>query len=243
MQSEQYTLFDANRAIINTPTIDTNHNTDNRFIVCCYFTENYRELALSLKASLDKFNLPYCLQPVEDAGYWEANTRLKPVFLRDCLRAFPDKDVLYLDADAVVKKTLDFFNNVQEDLAIYVANRDDTGMSHGYLTGTVFIKNNPTGEALLTKWVEAQHNGSKTQVDQDSIEIAIQQLAEQISIAPLPLSYVKIFDKEYEGDIYIEQYQASRSQTKLRRKRIRRRNQALILLLVALGLTIGYALG
>jgi len=41
----------------------------------------------------------------------------------------------------------------------------------------------------------------------------------------LPAGYIKIFDKDYEGEIYIEQYQASRGQTKLRRQKIRRRNR------------------
>ena len=43
----------------------------------------------------------------------------------------------------------------------------------------------------------------------------------------IQLSLLKIFDKDYEGDIYIEQYQASRGQTKLKRKNIRIRNRVI----------------
>ena len=61
----------------------------------------------------------------------------------------------------------------------------------------------------------------------------------KISVEPLPAGYIKIFDKDYEGEIYIEQYQASRGQTKLRRQKIRRRNRiAGVVLLTTIGIAL-----
>ncbi len=230
--------FDATKA-----TIMTGHK--HSFMVCCFYTDNYHKYAMALKESLDKFGLNYCLQKVENRGHWEANTRIKPEFLLDCLHRFQDMNLLYLDADAVVKKPLDYFDDISEDLAIYTTSKAVEGMSHDFLTGTIFIKNNPMGKLLLEKWVQAQSNAKQTQVDQDSIETAIYQLQDKISILPLPLAYIKIFDtdmaKNYDSEIYIEQYQASRGQTKLRRKRIRQRNRligAIVILLVVVAMIL-----
>ena len=201
-----------------------NMNADDSFFVCCFYTESYLDHALSLKQSLDDFGLNYVFKQVEDAGYWEANTRIKPHFILDCLEQFPDKDVLYLDADAMVKKPLSHFNTVTADVEFYKT-KGMAGMSHDYLASTLFFRNTPATIALVKQWIAEQVDGKRTQVDQDSLDVAMEKMAGQIEVAPLSPGYIKIFDKDYEGDIYIEQYQASRSQTKLKRQQIRWRNR------------------
>ncbi|WP_227430615.1 putative nucleotide-diphospho-sugar transferase [Psychrobacter sp. I-STPA6b] len=199
---------------------------DQNFLVCCFYTPNYQQHAQQLKQSLDNLNINHYLQSVPDQGYWEANTRIKPYFLQHCLTRFANKNILYLDADAVVKRPLDYFENIDTDIAVYETHRAK-GMSHDYLTGTIFLRQTPATHDLVEKWCMAQQPEKKTQVDQDSFDSAMQQMKAQLSIEPLPLGYIKIFDKDYSGTVYIEQYQASRGQTKLRRQRIRRRNQIL----------------
>lgn len=194
------------------------------FIVCCFYTESYHDHAMRLKHSLDQFNLSYHFSVVEDAGYWEANTRLKPHFILKCLQSFPVKDILYLDADAIVKQPLDYFNTIEADVAFYKT-KGMPGMSHDYLASTMFFKNTEATLSLVKQWIEEQVDGKKTQVDQDSLDEAMRKCASQLQVEPLPSGYIKIFDKNYQGEVYIEQYQASRGQTKLRRQNIRRRNR------------------
>lgn len=209
-----------------TLTVTQYLNNKDDFIVCCFFTESYFSHAKSLQESLEQFNISYFFQCMEDAGYWEANTRIKPHFIQDCLDKFPNKHILYLDADAVVKKPLDYFNHINADVAFYKT-KGMAGMSHDYLASTLFFTNNDKAKQLVQYWIDAQANGKKTQVDQDSLDIAMEKMADNLLVEPLPAGYIKIFDKDYDGEIYIEQYQASRSQTKLRRKRIRQRNAIL----------------
>ena len=206
--------------------------SDHQFIVCCFYTESYRDHALSLKHSLEQFGLNYYFKQVEDAGYWEANTRIKPHFVLECLQKFPNLDVLYLDADAIVKKPLDYFNTITADIAVYET-KGLPGMSHDYLTGTIFFKNTPQTLVLVEQWITEQVDGKQTQVDQDSLDEAMKKLKSTLTIEPLSPGYIKIFDKNYDGDIYIEQYQASRSQTKLRRQLIRKRNKYLAISLLS----------
>lgn len=208
-----------------------NINDQHNFIVCCFYTESYHEHAMRLKGSLDKFNLSYYFSQVEDAGYWEANTRLKPHFVLECLNKFPEKDILYLDADAIVKQPIDYFNNVTADVAFYKT-KGMPGMSHDYLASTMFFKNTEPTKALVQQWITEQVDGKNTQVDQDSLDQAMIKFEDKISMESLPAGYIKIFDKDYEGEIYIEQYQASRGQTKLRRQKIRQRNRILGALII-----------
>lgn len=218
----------------STPASFQNLNSNDSFIVCCFYTDSYRHHALSLKQSLDNFGLNYYFRQVEDAGYWEANTRIKPHFVLECLQRFPEKDVLYLDADAIVKKPLDYFNHINADVAFYKT-KGMPGMSHDYLASTMFFKNTTPTINLVKQWIEEQVDGKRTQVDQDSLDEAMKKLENTLTIEPLNPGYIKIFDKDYEGEVFIEQFQASRGQTKLRRQKIRQRNRIIgVVVLVAL---------
>jgi len=216
-----------------TPTSASLENltSTDSFVICCFFTDTYFDHAMSLKSSLDDFGLNYYFKRVADAGYWEANTRIKPHFVLECLERFPQKDVLYLDADAMVKKPLNYFNHIDADVAFYKT-KGLPGMSHDYLASTMFFKNTPATRQLVEQWIAEQVDGKRTQVDQDSLDEAMNKLESTLRIEPLNPGYIKIFDKNYEGEVYIEQYQASRGQTKLKRQLIRKRNKAIIIGLV-----------
>lgn len=220
------------------PTFFTDISASDSFLVCCFYTDSYRDHALALKQSLEDFNVNYHFKEVEDAGYWEANTRTKPHFILECLQQFPDKDVLYLDADALVKKPLDYFNHIRADVAFYKT-KGMPGMSHDYLASTMFFKNTATTISLVQQWIAEQVDGKRTQVDQDSLDTAMDKLGHTLTVEPLNPGYIKIFDKDYDGDVYIEQYQASRSHTKLKRKNIRTRNRIIgAVVLVVIVITI-----
>lgn len=216
------------------PSSFINMNTPDSFLVCCFYTHSYFDHALSLKQSLDEFHLNYYFKEVEDAGYWEANTRIKPHFILECLQKFPEKDVLYLDADALVKKSLDYFNHITADVAFYKT-KGMPGMSHDYLASTMFFKNTSNTIKLVEQWIAEQVNGKRTQVDQDSLDAAMEKLGDTLTVESLNPGYIKIFDKDYDGDVYIEQYQASRGHTKLKRRNIRTRNRIIgVAVLVAI---------
>jgi hypothetical protein len=208
------------------PLFFENISSQDNFLVCCFYTDSYRDHALNLKQSLDHFNLDYYFKEVEDAGYWEANTRIKPHFILECLYKFPNKNVLYLDADALVKKPLDYFNHITADVAFYKT-KGMPGMSHDYLASTMFFSNTPNTIKLVEQWITEQVDGKRTQVDQDSLDTAMDKVGNTLTVEALNPGYIKIFDKDYDGEIYIEQYQASRGHTKLKRQNIRRRNRVI----------------
>lgn len=199
------------------------------FLTCCFFTDSYAAEAEQLKASLEHTRTPYFLKRCPSRGYWEANTRIKPEFLRDCLQRFPGRDIVYLDADSVVRAPLMLFFDFPGDIGVFVAPAA-SGLSHRYLTGTLYLRNTPAVHAFVQDWIDAQ-NGMVLGVDQDSFTVAIEQNPALV-IQPLPESYVKIFDRGAEPPV-IEHFQASRGRVKLQRVIKKVRNVVLGGLVVA----------
>lgn len=199
------------------------------FLACGFFTEGYAAEAEQLRASLERTGTPYFLKRYPSRGYWEANTRIKPEFLLDCLRRFPDRDVVYLDADCVARAPLELFFRFGADLGVFVA-PDSAKLSHRYLTGTLYLRNTPAVHAFVTDWIAAQ-DGMVLGVDQDSFTRAVERHPE-LTIDPLPESYVKIYDRGTETPV-IEHFQASRRRVKLQRAMKKTRNLAIGLTVIA----------
>lgn len=197
------------------------------YVACAFYTEKYAADVLSLRESLDRHEIPYFIKFFKSRGYWEANTRIKPEFLLECLQAFPGRDIVYLDADSVVREHLALFDQFQEDIGVFVANEGDK-FTHQYLTGTLYLKNKFEVHAFVEQWIAEQQN-TILAVDQDSFEQAVWK-SRNLSIGPLPTGYTKIFDRG-EGKAVVEHFQASRKRTKLQ-KIVKRGRNAMLLLLV-----------
>lgn len=200
------------------------------FIACAFYTDGYAAEAAQLEKSLAATDTPHFIRRYDSRGFWEANTRIKPEFLRDCLARFPDRDIVYLDADAVVRSRMELFYDFAGDLGVFHA-PSEGGYSHRYLTGTLYLRNAPAVRAFVERWIAAQA-GSVLAVDQDSFEAALGEPGE-LDIRPLPASYVKIFDRGSETAV-IEHFQASRKRVKLQRTLKRARNTLLAITLLAL---------
>jgi hypothetical protein len=187
-----------------------------RYVVCAFYTPNYLEPLLALKASLDALGINYFLKRYDRAATWEATTRLKPVFVDHCMGRFPDHDVLYLDADAVVRKIPTFFDTVTSDVCL-LFNAVKPGKIH-YLriaAGTLLVRNTEGGRRFAAQWKAEEANASMLSLDEDLIYMAMPKL-QGVSFTALPQAYTKIFDRPG-ADPYIEHFQASRGQFKWRR--------------------------
>ncbi len=190
------------------------------YLVCAYFTDGYAKEAEALKISLHAFGLPYHLRRFPTRGYWEANTRIKPEFLLDCLARFPGHDIVYLDADAIVRAPLALFECFAGDLGVFVV-PDEAQLSHRYLTGTLYLRNNAAVHAFVRSWIQGQ-SSMVLGVDQDSFSAAMAQHT-GLKVVPLPAAYVKIHDRGNEVPV-IEHFQASRHRVKLQRALKKTRN-------------------
>lgn len=198
------------------------------FVVCAFYTDSYQRQMEALRLSLKQHRLNYYLRRYESRGFWEANTGIKPEFLLDCLDKFPGMDIVYLDADAVVKRYPALFHEIDADVGVCFTPEGE-GFSHRVLTGTLFFKNNPVAKHFVEVWLKEQRKKSLA-CDQDSFERALDK-SENIRYHDLPVSYVKIFDKG-NADAVIEHYQASRGKLKFKKLVKRARNISVALVLV-----------
>jgi hypothetical protein len=191
-------------------------NGGQRYVVCAFYTPNYLEQVLSLKASLDALGLNYFLKRYERAATWEATTRIKPVFVDYCMSRFPQHDVLYLDADAVVRKVPTFFDTVTSDVCL-LFNAVKPAKTHfiRIAAGTLLVRNTEGGRRFARAWKAEEANATMLSLDEDLIYMAMPKL-EGVSFTALPQTYTKIFDKPG-ADPVIEHFQASRTQFKWRR--------------------------
>jgi hypothetical protein len=189
------------------------------YVVCCFYTDSYLSRALNLKGSLDAHGINYYFKRYEQRGGWEANTRIKPEFIEHCLDKFPGHDVLYLDADAVVRRPLEFVDRLsaQEntDVALWLHPRKRKANWYLRITASVvYVRNSNNGRGFARAWRNAEQRLGPLAVDEDMLQAAFADF-EGLSITVLPSSYVKIFD-EHKVEPVIEQFQASREQFRWR---------------------------
>jgi len=196
-----------------------------RYVVCAFYTPNYEACAMRLKTSLDELGINHHLAVCEGRGTWEATTRIKPGFVNACIIRFPDHDILYVDADAVLRKQPTFFDAVTTDVALLFAPVWFDGRRRLSLAaGTIYIRNTPGGRMFAQIWQEQEQHAGALTLDEDLLYTGFTRF-EGLTFTALPRAYSKIFDADG-SDPVIEHFQASRGRFKPG-KLIRRVSRAL----------------
>lgn len=193
--------------------------TSSRILVCAFHTPDYAETAAGLRQTLDQHDIDYHIEPTPAVPNWEAGTRRKPQFVLDCLKRFADRDILYLDADARVRKPLDELEKVSGDVALYFRSGIKGGRPRLQpFAGTIFVRNNGEGLRFAEAWVEETARARSEDVDGDCLIRVIGRLA-GLTITQLPQTYAWIFDrKDLAAPPVIEHLQASRGRKRLRKR-------------------------
>lgn len=186
------------------------------FVACAFYTPNYLPQVLSLKASLEQFGINHHFKLYQRAATWEATTRLKPVFVNHCLETFRDRNILYLDADAVVRRPMTFIEELDTDIAMAFHPLKAGGRNYLRISaGALFVRNNDKGRRFARAWMDAEKDCGPLTLDEDMIYMSFETL-QGASIAVLPSTYYKIFDRPGDEPV-LEHFQASRKQFKWRR--------------------------
>lgn len=178
------------------------------FVVAAFYTVNtpYEKEVENLIASCDEHNIDYYVQGYESRGQWVKNAAIKPEFLLDVLDLFPEKDIVYLDADAVIRQYPKLFDEMREDVGVHY--RKGTEL----LSGTIFLRNNVRSRNLLKHWIHYQRENSTTW-DQKILQKVIR-LCETtgtgLRVLDLPSTYCQIYDTMAGPQPVIEHMQASR---------------------------------
>lgn len=186
------------------------------FIVISMFTPNtiYVEEANKLRESLVKHDLKHHIYEIEDTGSWEKNCQQKAICLRRAFDEYPDDNIVWVDADAIIFEYPKFFDDTNSDCSWFVFNN---GTVRELASGTLFFRNNTICRKLVDSWIKL--NSSNMEWDQRNLKAVAQELTGQYKYTELPSSYCKIKDRPCqlkEPDIIVH-YMASRRVTNKRR--------------------------
>lgn len=192
------------------------------FVVVSYFTKGtgYELEIKNLEASLKIHQLPYKIFEYEPAGTWRANLNYKSECILRAMDMFPDKDIVFLDSDAVVKQYPVLFDelsrNKDYDLsAHFFKYQPESGDADELLSGTLWIQNGAMGRRLVEKWHEIGLARTGDTRHQLCLKIAIAELTkagEKVRVYRHPFAYTCVFDYQqaYGIEPVIEHFQASR---------------------------------
>ena len=172
--------------------------------VVAYHTDDelYNEQILKLIASLCMFSIDYSVTCIPYLGEHRATVQQIPKAIREELHSSHD-NLVYLDADAVVRQYPVLFDTLEEDFAVhYKGGRE-------LLMGTMYFKNCSKTKGFVDLWIEHENKMLEKLSAQTSIPFALQE--SKVSVNILPASYTKIFDRMHDaGEPVIEHFQASR---------------------------------
>lgn len=208
------------------------------WIAISYYTigTGYETEIEKLKKSLDDLMIEYRVFAVNPSTSWRRNLNYKSEIILESFDLFPDRDIVFIDADAIVRSRPVLFDELsaeqEYDIAAhffqYTFERDEL------LSGTLWIQNNVIGRAVVERWHELGLRW-ETIRHQKCLKVAIQQLEGEaifVRVFRLPIEYTCIFDHPARRGktAVIEHFQASRRYRRavgfgesLIRRRIQRR--------------------
>lgn len=176
-------------------------------IAIAYYTAGtpYEIEVENLRRSLIQFDIKHDIMSYENRGSWVANCGIKPEFCLAMMERYPGEILMYVDADAVVKRPPVFVQDFKGDMAVHYRKRREL------LSGTLVLKSTPRMKELMQRWVEYQKL-NPLMWDQKTLYQVLQEPQwRDLEIKELPASYIKIFDaKDMGKNPVIEHYQASR---------------------------------
>jgi hypothetical protein len=181
-------------------------NTRNEsWLAVAYFTRDqlYEKVIQNLYESFKKQGVAFDSYSFENPGSWLLGTRLKPGFILDMMRRHPDKNIVYIDADAVLNGYPDMFNHMRGDLAAYHHREKE------YATGTLYFKNTARVQEFVQTWIGIQ-DAMPELPDGPCYNKALTMFSD-LHLVKLPMTYCSIFDlPDAPADAVIVHNQASR---------------------------------
>jgi hypothetical protein len=168
----------------------------------------YAGKAARLLLSLRRLGLEYRIDEVEDLGSWDANTKYKAEFILAMLEAHPGRNIVWVDADAVVRAYPALFYEMQGDVGVHYRNGKEL------LSGTMFFRNVPRVQALVKSWIK-ENAKTPQEWEQRTLQRVLTKPwrfgRPRVKVWDLPPTYCQIYDLMADaGEPVIEHFQASR---------------------------------
>lgn len=173
-------------------------------IVSYYTSPFYQREAFELARSCQRFSMDYHIEGVPDLGSWIANTNHKPAFLMRIDQTYPDRNIVWVDADGRIRQYPTLFNGLSVDVAFH------SWRGKTVASGTVFLRAGEARGRALRAWL-GEVLKSPMATDQVCLGRAIKH---NFDLGELPVEYCWIYDhvevSPDNSNPVIEHMQASR---------------------------------
>lgn len=168
-----------------------------------YYTPDYKQHADRLIASLARYGLDYDVSEVPSRGKWVENCAYKPRHILAMREKYPDRPLIWIDADAEMKQEPKIFSQMNGADVAYCKLGDEV------VSGTMYFAATPEATALLTAWAEAC-DARQSEWDQVVFADVLREWSGKPAV--LPQEYYRVFDHPGQTTIapVIQHYQASR---------------------------------
>lgn len=178
-------------------------------VICSFFTKEYAELAERMRNSAQQFGYETDIIQIEkindswlDTMYWRAE------FIKQMLEKHQDRDIVWLDCDAVIERTPKLFECFEGDFGICIY--DFRWKKQDHLGGTMYFANRERTKQFVDRWIHFNKTMPRQNITQYVIPHAVS-ASPGLIVINLPASYCQIFDLMKEcGDPVISHWQASR---------------------------------
>lgn len=195
---------------------------ERRWIVVSLFTSGtgYEQEAGKLRASLDALGIDHYVFAYPSVGSWRGNLNYKSASILEAFDRFPDKDIVFIDADAVVRSYPTRFDELSEcgvyDMAAHFFEQSRVERGE-LLSGTLWFANNDAARRLVREWDEYGRRNPGTR-HQKCLQAVLKASGDRVRVYRLPLEYTCIFDHPARRgkEAVIEHFQASRRYRKQR---------------------------
>jgi hypothetical protein len=170
----------------------------------------------ALRKSLDKFKIPYKFYGVDQQGSWRMNLNFKSKVILKAMREFPKWDIVFIDADGIVRQYPKLFdelsaNGYYDVAATFHKYSKRSGDSDELLSGTLWIQNCQSARELVECWHEIGMANQNIR-HQKCLKLAIEKMNREHKLYRMPFEYTYVFDYRYfeKREPVIEHFQASR---------------------------------
>ena len=129
---------------------------DKNYIIISGYTKDtpYEIESKNLRISLEAHDLPFNITGIKSCGSWRKNCRAMNYIILDAFKKYPDKDIVWLDADARVRKPLILFDDYRYDIGLYFPVWPPGSGKKECRTGTIYFKNTPAVRDFFEKYVK-----------------------------------------------------------------------------------------
>lgn len=187
--------------------------------VISFYTEGtgYAKEIEGLAGSLRALEIDHKFYSYPPLGSWRMNLNYKSQCILRAMKEFPRCDIVFIDADGIVRKHPELFDKLTASGAYDIAAafhqyaNQKSGDRDELLSGTLWIKNSRSARAIVKKWHEIGLRNQHIR-HQKCLKLAIDELECRDKLYRMPFEYTYIFDYHYKErrEPVIEHFQASR---------------------------------